>query len=68
MGGGERAVSIENFEAGHITSAIAAAIDERNFDVIPGLLAALALVDPAAAQRTLDALLGKFTVDLGATP
>ena len=45
-----------SFTADEIEAGIGAAVRERNFDVIPGLVKLLALQDPARAHAALDAL------------
>lgn len=52
------------FTPDQIEETIAHAVRERDFAVIPGLVKLLAVQSPERAQRALDALQGRYTVDL----
>lgn len=60
-------VSAEEFTTEQITDAIARAVREHEFDVIPGLVRLLAWRDPGLAQRVLDALHGRITLTFDLT-
>jgi hypothetical protein len=50
------------FTPDQIEHGIARAVQDREFDVIPGLVKLLAVQAPDRAQRVLDALQGRYTV------
>jgi hypothetical protein len=52
------------FTPDQIEEGIAHAVRDREFTVIPGLVRLLAVQSPERAQRVLDALQGRYTVDL----
>ena len=57
-------VTQHEFTPDQIEEAIARAVEEREFDVIPGLVKLLAVQSPDRAQQALDALQGRYTVNL----
>lgn len=52
------------FTPEQIEQGIALALRDRELTVIPGLVKLLAVQDPVRAQRVLDALRGRYTMDL----
>lgn len=52
------------FTPDQIEETIAHAVRERDFDIIPSLVNLLAVQSPERARRALDALQGRYTVDL----
>jgi copper oxidase (laccase) domain-containing protein len=61
----EQTAPRQDFTPDEIVAGISTAIQARDFDVIPGLVKYLATKDPHRAQRVLDALHGRYTIDLG---
>lgn len=53
------------FTPDQIEHGIVCAVSERNFEVIPSLVKLLAIQDPTRAQRALDALHGRITIEVG---
>ncbi|HKS46743.1 MAG TPA: hypothetical protein VJT49_16850 [Amycolatopsis sp.] len=52
------------FTPDQIEAGIASALDKHKFDVIPSLIKLLALQDPERAQKALDALHGRYTLQV----
>lgn len=57
-------MSPHEFTPDQIEDAIARAVKDHEFDVIPSLVRLLAVQSPDRAQRVLDALQGRYTVNL----
>jgi hypothetical protein len=55
-----------DFTPDEIVHGIAVAIERLDFGVIPGLVKYLATKDPHRAQKVLDALNGRITIDVRA--
>jgi hypothetical protein len=57
-------MSAHEFTPDQIEEGIALALKDREFSVIPALVQLLAVQSPERAQRVLDALQGRYTVNL----